>query len=313
MAVSTVNGSITIKEEDNGNGGNGGTPPPPNTPPVANTSGTETSGFVGTIIHFNGSSSYDPDEDGLIISYNWDFDDGETGSGETIEHIFYYEDIFNATLTVIDNKGLKDTETVRVTIIKGNNPPTKPDLTGPTKGHKNNIYEYSVNSTDEDNDLISYIFRWGDEESIITDFLPVGTIVTVNHSWNAAGRYIIEVQATDNYTYSRTTELTVLIDAVNVGNLGYFTDDDGDETYDVFHNYSDDVKTVLGLDDDKYLIDINGDDSWDYLYNINTGELVEYILEKDNLQNDIYTPILVVIIIIFAIVIIVLLKKKRFF
>ena len=51
-----------------------------------------------------------------------------------------------------------------------------------------------------------------------------------------------------------------MIDAIDVGDIGYFTDDDGDETYDMFHNDSSDVQTVLSLDDDgKYLIDSNGE------------------------------------------------------
>lgn len=186
-------------------------------------------------------------------------------------------------------------------------------MTGLTTGHKNTIYEYSVNSTDEDDDTINYIFRWGNEESIITDFLPFGTNDTVNHSWSAAGRYIIEVQATDNDIYSRTAELIVMIDAVDVRDLGYLTDYDGDETYDVFHNSPSDVQTVLGLDDDgKYLIDNNGDDSWDYIYDIDTSELVEYIFEDDTVQDDTYIPLLVIILTIFVITFFVLLKIKFF-
>ena len=283
MAVSTVNATITITGGGSGNGssgGNGGTPPA-NTPPVANTSGSETSGFVGTYIQFNGSSSYDPDEYESIKSWNWDFDDGETGTGETIEHIFFNEGIFNVTLTVTDNIGSTDTDTVSVTIKKGNNPPTKPEVTGPTTGHKNTIYEYTANSTDKDNDTISYIFRWGDEETTTTEFLPVGTSVTLNHSWSAAGRYTLEVQATDNETYSRTAELIVMIDAVDVGGMGYLTDDDGDDIYDMFHSDTVEIETVVEQQSmGNYLIDIDGDGKWDYIFDLQSG-ITTYHEEKD--------------------------------
>ena len=39
----------------------------------------------GTWVDFNASGSYDPD--GSIVSYDWDFGDGTTGSGVTTGHV----------------------------------------------------------------------------------------------------------------------------------------------------------------------------------------------------------------------------------
>ena len=61
-----------------------------------------------------------------------------------------------------------------------------------------------------------------------------------------------------------------MIDAINVGDIGYITDDDDDGTYDMFHG--DQAATDLGQDDDgNYLIDVDGDGDWDYTFDLAAG------------------------------------------
>jgi len=73
------------------------------------------------------------------------------------------------------------------------------------------------------------------------------------------------VEATDNQTYSEKTELIIMIDAINIGSIGYFTDDDRDGIYDAFVNGTTEQKTTLMQDEDgNYLIDTDGDGEWDY-------------------------------------------------
>jgi hypothetical protein len=83
----------------------------------------------GDTVKFDGLSSYDPD--GIIVSYEWDFDssDGlwwETGvvpdaKSSTPTHIYGDDGIFVATLRVIDNDNLSATDTCNVT-VKNVNP-----------------------------------------------------------------------------------------------------------------------------------------------------------------------------------------------
>ena len=97
------------------------------------------------------------------------------------------------------------------------------------------------------------------------------------HSWAEAGVYTISVSATDNESTSGATAMTIMIDAMEVGDLGYFTDDDADGTYDTFHG---DVDTPLTMDDDgNYMIDTDGDEEPDWVYNPVTEELTEYEAE----------------------------------
>jgi len=43
------------------------------------------------------------DQDGTIVSYMWDFGDGETGSGASLEHAYKKPGSYNVTLVLIDN------------------------------------------------------------------------------------------------------------------------------------------------------------------------------------------------------------------
>ena len=54
-------------------------------------------------IHFDGSDSWDPD--GTIVSYYWDFADGNTSTEVSLTHTYAQDGIYNVTLTVTDDKG----------------------------------------------------------------------------------------------------------------------------------------------------------------------------------------------------------------
>jgi len=74
----------------------------PNIPPVAVATVDKTSGSAPLTVTFDGSGSTDTDGD--IISYVWNFGDGNTGSGETATHTYQTEGTYNATVTVTDNR-----------------------------------------------------------------------------------------------------------------------------------------------------------------------------------------------------------------
>ena len=72
---------------------------------------------VGQNITFNASSSYTLDPDATIVSYMWDFGDGEKGSGKTVNHSYSSAGSYNVTLSVTDSDGEKKrTNTVNLTI-----------------------------------------------------------------------------------------------------------------------------------------------------------------------------------------------------
>jgi len=65
-------------------------------------------------VTFDASASYDPD--GSIVSYLWNFGDGNVGAGVTVSHSYSSGDGYVVTLTIADNDGQEDTETRTITI-----------------------------------------------------------------------------------------------------------------------------------------------------------------------------------------------------
>ncbi len=228
-------------------------------------------GFIGENITFDGSLSYDPDPEGYIVSWHWEFGDDTNGTGEVTTHSYEEAGMYTVILTVTDNVNITDQDKFTVEIIKPNIPPSAPIVDGPTSGAIEVVYNFTAVSTDADNDAIKYIFNWGDGSNVtVTEFLSNGTTTIQNHSWKVAGQYIISVYANDNKTDSATTEYIVYIDVTAVGDIGYLTDDDGDGIFDMFHDGIS-IDTDLGRENDTYLIDSNGDGNWDYVFNIETG------------------------------------------
>jgi uncharacterized repeat protein (TIGR01451 family) len=223
-------------------------------------------GFVGENITFDGSLSYDPDPEGYIVSWYWDFGDGMNGTGETTSHVYEEVGNYTAILTVTDDINITDQDKFTVVIIIPNIPPTPPFVDGPTSGAINTVYNFTAVSTDADNDTIRYVFDWGDNSNLtISNFIPNGTMTIQKHSWKDAGHYIISVYANDKKTDSISTEYIVYIDVTVVGDLGYLTDDDGDGIFDMFHDGKN-IHTELGIENNTYLIDSDGDGKWDHVF-----------------------------------------------
>jgi len=65
-------------------------------------------------VTFNASASLDPD--GTIVSYVWDFGDGDSDNGAMVEHAYTTVGTYNVTLTVSDNDELTRTITKTITV-----------------------------------------------------------------------------------------------------------------------------------------------------------------------------------------------------
>ena len=93
-------------------GDNGGNQPPT---AVAEASPTDTT--AGTEVTFDASGSTDPDDDAGSLTYDWEFGDGNSGSGETTNHTYGSAGEYTAELSVSDGESAK-TDEVTVSIRK---------------------------------------------------------------------------------------------------------------------------------------------------------------------------------------------------
>ena len=75
-----------------------------NSPPVAKLEASSISGATPLLVSFDGSGSTDPG--GYVVSFSWDFGDGQAGEGELVDHTFYSPGDYVVALTVIDDAGV---------------------------------------------------------------------------------------------------------------------------------------------------------------------------------------------------------------
>jgi PKD repeat protein len=127
-----------------------------NQPPVSVPNGPYT-GTEGVAITFSGSGSYDPD--GSIISFAWDFGDGNTRTGESPAYTYIQNGTYNVTLVVTDNEGATNTNATTATIADAE--PTADFSATPASGLKPLTVDFSDSSTSYDG-IAAWEWDFGD-------------------------------------------------------------------------------------------------------------------------------------------------------
>ena len=79
-------------------------------------------------------------------------------------------------------------------LLSFNNPPNPPTITGTINGKAGTEYEYSLTTTDPDNDAVQYYIDWGD--GTYEDWFGAAT---AKHIWSAEDDYTIKAKAKDTY------------------------------------------------------------------------------------------------------------------
>ncbi|WP_131106019.1 PKD domain-containing protein [Ornithinimicrobium sufpigmenti] len=172
--------------------------PPPNAAPVAAFTVDQTHLLVAV------DASDSSDEDGDIVSYNWDFGDGNTGSGLTVNHTYAAAGDYRITLTVTDDDGVNDTTTQDVTVVA---PPVN---VAPTAAFSASVNDLTVSvdgsgSTDPDGTIQSWTWTFGDGS---TD-----TGVNAQHTYAAAGTYLVGLTVVDDDGAENTYSEEVTVEA----------------------------------------------------------------------------------------------------
>jgi len=192
-------------------GCNGGgiptTPTTSNQSPTASFTATPTSGVAPLAVSFNASNS--SDSDGTIISYTWDFKDGSTGSGQTINHTFSSAGSYNVGLTITDNEGATDSTTKAITVtapVISNQSPIASFTASPTSGVAPLTVSFNASgSSDSDGTIISYTWDFKDGST--------GSGQITSHTFSSAGSYSVKLTVTDNEGATGTATKTVTVTA----------------------------------------------------------------------------------------------------
>jgi len=165
-------------------------------------------GHVDETIQFtgfaeNGTPPYD---------YQWDFGDGYSSGEQNPKHGYDNTGNYTVILTVTDNKDVTVRDSTWTLIWVDNKPPSAPIIRGPTKGKTGIKYNYTFNSTDDDNGELYYLIDWGDGIEDVTVVFPSGTEALASHTWSKNGTYVIKARAGDAWgTLGEWGSLTVVM------------------------------------------------------------------------------------------------------
>jgi PKD repeat protein len=185
------------------------TGPPP--APVANFSGTPTSGTEPLDVNFSDLST------GSVTSWSWTFGDGGNSTSQNPSHTYTSAGTYNVSLTVTGPGG-SDGETRNGYITV--NPcvlPTAGFTGSPTSGE----VPLNVNFSNSSSGATSYAWTFGDG----------GTSTSTNpgHTYTSAGTYTVELTATNSCgsdVFTRTSYITVTCTAPTAGFTGSPTSGD---------------------------------------------------------------------------------------
>lgn len=127
------------------------------------------------------------DSDGTIVSYAWDFGDGQTGTGVTANRTYAAAGTYAVKLTVTDNRGGTATSTQNVTVTAPNAVPTASFTDQVT--NLSAAFDASA-SADSDGTISSYAWNFGDGAT--------ATGVTTSHAYETPGNYLVTLTVTDD-------------------------------------------------------------------------------------------------------------------
>ncbi len=174
-----------------------------NLAPIAD-AGTDITSFESNI-KFDGSGSWDTPTDLKKLNYRWSFGDSGSGYGKSVMHNYTKKGNYQVDLTVTDDNGEQDIDSISVT-IKNLSPVAIIKTNTREAIEDDEIYFEGVDSYDPDGELLSY--HWDFDDGTTADG------VSTNHVFIGAGDYqvTLTVQDEDNVV----NKDSILIKILNV-------------------------------------------------------------------------------------------------
>jgi len=142
----------------------------------------------GRPVTFDASASAD---DGVIVSYQWDFGDASSGSGVRATHTYAQGGSYSVTLTVTDNRGLAASKTQEVA-VQSVSAPTADFEWSPTEAIVNQTVYFngSKSKAADGRTIVGYSWEWGEGTSATGQF--------PSHVYTTAATYIVTLTVTDD-------------------------------------------------------------------------------------------------------------------
>ncbi len=169
------------------------------TPPIEDSDGKKTiTGVKPLAIRFSAADSTD---DGQIVSFDWDYGDGDKpDQGKIVNHTFKENGSYVVTVTLKDNENNVTKDTITVVVGNPKQPPqaaisSTPALTG-NGGALAGAFPFPVSfsgekSKDVDGQIVAYDWDFGDGTDKMSG-------QRVDHTFTRAGTFTVTLVATDN-------------------------------------------------------------------------------------------------------------------
>jgi PKD repeat protein len=145
---------------------------------------------IGQTVSFVDTSD---DPDGTIEDSDWDFGDGNTGSGTSVSHIYTSPASFIVQHTVTDDQGLSSSCTATVNVAFVGTAPTCNFTFSQTSALTITFNASSSADTDENGQSITtYEWAFGDGQTA-----TLGS-PGISHTYSSANTYVVNLAVTDD-------------------------------------------------------------------------------------------------------------------
>lgn len=176
---------------------------PANVPPVPVIASNVVTGPAPLSVSFNGAGSSDPD--GSIVSYSWNFGNGETANGPLASTTYNSVGSYVVRLTVVDDRGASRNTTITVVAGTTNVRPVAVLSALPTSGPAPLLVQLnSAGSNDPDGSITSRSWDLGNGQT--------ATGSTTQFNYTVPGTYTVALTVTDNRGAKTTATETIVVD-----------------------------------------------------------------------------------------------------
>jgi len=172
-------------------------------PPVAVASATPNSGTAPLVVSFSSTGS--SDADGSIVSYAWDFGNGQTSTAANPSATYTSAGNYTASLTVTDNSGLSGSTSVGITVTAAANVSPIASASGtPSSGTAPLTVAFSsAGSYDPDGSIAGYQWTFGDGSS--------SGLADPSNTYNSVGSYTATLVVTDNAGATDSSSVSISV------------------------------------------------------------------------------------------------------
>ncbi len=175
-----------------------------NLPPVAD-AGSDISTLAGQPTILSAYRCFD--SDGTVDEFIWDFGDGNSARGISVNHVYNSPGSYLVTLSIIDNMGSMGVDTLNLTVInKAPEPEFSVVPTVPLPGRK--VIFNAADSRDPDGHIVLYQWDIGDRNP------SVKTGVEVQHVFNERGNYSVTLSIEDELGMKENLTRIIMVDDI---------------------------------------------------------------------------------------------------